>query len=258
MKKIAVITGASSGMGREMAFQLADRFDVLEEIWLIARRKERLEELRGQFPANIRCFALDITDEAERKQLEAALAEEKPDVKFLVNAAGFGKIGNVGDLSEADRVRYGAVKLRGAVRRDSSGASLHEPRFQDHPVCLLRSLSSPAEICHLCGDKVLCLKLQPGIEAGTEAKRHRCDSCLSWAGKNGVFRHCGDDRKDSIIQTVSNGKSKTGGASGDHGCSGGKDHFHLWNHHEGIFPALQGSASQPDLTDDGDTRVIRS
>ena len=42
MKKIAVITGASSGMGREMAFQLADRFEVLEEIWLIARGIERL------------------------------------------------------------------------------------------------------------------------------------------------------------------------------------------------------------------------
>ena len=109
MKKIAVITGASSGMGREMAFQLADRFEVLEEIWLIARRKERLEELRGQFPAAIRCFALDITDETERKQLEMALAEEKPDVKFLVNAAGIGKIGNVGDLSEGDEC--GMVRL---------------------------------------------------------------------------------------------------------------------------------------------------
>ena len=53
MKKIAVITGASSGMGREMAFQLADRFGVLEEIWLVARRKERLEELRDQFPAAV-------------------------------------------------------------------------------------------------------------------------------------------------------------------------------------------------------------
>ena len=132
MKKIAVITGASSGMGREMAFQLADHFEVLEEIWLIARRKERLEELRGQFPAAIRCFALDITDETERKQLEAALAEEKPDVKFLVNAAGFGKIGNVGDLSEGDEcgmVRLNCEALCAMTQFASSAAFLPQPKF---------------------------------------------------------------------------------------------------------------------------------
>ena len=44
--KIAIITGASSGMGREMAVQIGDRFSRIEEIWLIARRKERLEELK--------------------------------------------------------------------------------------------------------------------------------------------------------------------------------------------------------------------
>lgn len=109
MKKIAVITGASSGMGREMAFQLADRFDVLEEIWLIARRRERLEELDGQIPVKVRCFALDLTDFEERKQLEMALKEETPDVKFLVNAAGYGKIGNVGELSGVDEC--GMVRL---------------------------------------------------------------------------------------------------------------------------------------------------
>lgn len=37
--KIAIITGASSGMGREMAVEIADRFSKIEEIWLIARRK---------------------------------------------------------------------------------------------------------------------------------------------------------------------------------------------------------------------------
>ena len=41
--KIAVVTGASSGLGREMARQLGDRFGALKEIWIIARREERLK-----------------------------------------------------------------------------------------------------------------------------------------------------------------------------------------------------------------------
>ena len=50
MKKIAVVTGASSGMGREAAVQLADQFGWLDEIWLIARREERLLRLRKELP----------------------------------------------------------------------------------------------------------------------------------------------------------------------------------------------------------------
>ena len=46
-KKIAIVTGASSGMGREMVYLLADHFPALEEIWVVARRKERLVELVG-------------------------------------------------------------------------------------------------------------------------------------------------------------------------------------------------------------------
>ena len=53
---IAIVTGASSGMGREAAIQIADRFAGIGEIWLVARRKERLEELDGRVPAGIRCF----------------------------------------------------------------------------------------------------------------------------------------------------------------------------------------------------------
>lgn len=107
--KIAIITGASSGMGREAAFQLADRYGALEEIWLIARRKELLEELDGRFPAKIRCFGIDITCPSQRRELEAALSGIKPDVKFLVNAAGFGKIGNVADIASEDE--SGMIRL---------------------------------------------------------------------------------------------------------------------------------------------------
>ena len=45
MKQIAVITGASSGMGREFTYQIADKYHNFDELWLIARRKQRLEEI---------------------------------------------------------------------------------------------------------------------------------------------------------------------------------------------------------------------
>lgn len=96
--KIAVITGASSGMGREAAVQIGNRFGGLDEVWLIARREERLMELEGRLPTKVRCFAMDITVPRELDQLGEALKKESPDVKILVNAAGFGRIGKVGEV----------------------------------------------------------------------------------------------------------------------------------------------------------------
>lgn len=95
--KTAIITGASSGMGKEAAIQIGDRFGGIEEIWLIARRKERLEELACRIPAKTRCFGIDITCKEQRAMLEEALEKEKPDVKILVNAAGFGKMAKIGE-----------------------------------------------------------------------------------------------------------------------------------------------------------------
>lgn len=102
MKKIAVITGASSGMGREMVFELADRFRAIEEIWVIARRQDRLDDLDGRAAVKIRKFPMDITKEAAQDRLKRALEEEKPDVKFLINGAGYGKIGKAGAVPLED------------------------------------------------------------------------------------------------------------------------------------------------------------
>lgn len=85
-------------MGRETAVQLADRFSGLNEIWLIARRTERLTELSKLLPVPTRCLALDLTDRKQLLQLEAELKDIKPDVKMLVNASGYGKISKVGLL----------------------------------------------------------------------------------------------------------------------------------------------------------------
>ena len=60
--KIAVVTGASSGMGREFAVRLA-KTEGLDELWVIARRLDRLEALQNDVPIKVRPIALDLTEE---------------------------------------------------------------------------------------------------------------------------------------------------------------------------------------------------
>ena len=88
--RIAVITGASSGMGREFA-RAIDAEEILDEIWLVARRRERLEELAGSLRARARILALDLLDPASFDEYAALLAAETPVVSTLCNAAGFGR-----------------------------------------------------------------------------------------------------------------------------------------------------------------------
>ena len=90
MKKIAVITGASSGMGRRFA-ETVDTFDRFDEVWVIARHEKALEELRDRVPYPIRALALDLTDRRSFQTYADALAEEPVEVGLLVNASGFGK-----------------------------------------------------------------------------------------------------------------------------------------------------------------------
>ena len=112
--KIAIVTGASSGMGRETAIQLADRFGGMSEIWLIARREKRLKELAEVLPVPSRCFSIDLTDPEGLKALKEALVSCDPEVKVLVNASGYGKIGRVGGVpleEETGMVRLNCESL---------------------------------------------------------------------------------------------------------------------------------------------------
>lgn len=99
--KIALVTGASSGLGREFARKLAG-FKGIDKIWAVARREDRLEELSALLPGKVRKFVIDLTNKEERKTLEEALQKEQPKVKWLINGAGFGKIGKVENLSLED------------------------------------------------------------------------------------------------------------------------------------------------------------
>lgn len=98
---IAIITGASAGMGKEFVKQVADRYPKLDEIWAIARRKDKLEELAKECKAHVRIMPLDLTQNNDVRILTNALELAKPNVKLLVNCAGCGKVGNF-ELSSYD------------------------------------------------------------------------------------------------------------------------------------------------------------
>lgn len=87
--KIAIITGASSGMGREFARRLSEIHNY-DELWVIARRRDRLEELAKELTTPIRAIPLDLTKNESFDELKNLLEKEKPEVKTLVNASGFG------------------------------------------------------------------------------------------------------------------------------------------------------------------------
>lgn len=95
---IAVITGASSGMGREFVYAL-DAQQHFDEIWVIARRNERLEDLKAKCKAFVRPIPLDLEKRDSFDVYKTLLEEYKPNIKVLVNAAGHGLFGTFTEMS---------------------------------------------------------------------------------------------------------------------------------------------------------------
>jgi short-subunit dehydrogenase len=110
--KIAIVTGASSGMGREFVLQLDRMCNDLDQIWAISRRIEEAE-----FPttkAEIIKIPLDLTDETSYQVLQAKLETETPKIKILVNSAGFGKMGNFAEIplnTQTDMMECNTIAL---------------------------------------------------------------------------------------------------------------------------------------------------
>ena len=101
---IAIVTGASSGMGREFVLQLS-RYVTVDEIWVIARRETALACLQKEVSVPVRPVPMDLCSNDSFDRFSKLLEEEKPDVKLLVNAAGFGKFGSFENIPAEEDCR---------------------------------------------------------------------------------------------------------------------------------------------------------
>ena len=90
MKKIIVVTGASSGMGKEFIIQILKKEPNIDEIWAIARSEDKLLKLKEDVSDKIVPLKLDLTDEKDLLKFKNKIDKEKPNVIILANCAGFG------------------------------------------------------------------------------------------------------------------------------------------------------------------------
>ena len=88
----ALITGASSGIGLDMARYLAQE---KHELILVARSKEKLEMIQKQLPTKVTIIVADLADEQKVKEL--CLVAKQENIDILINNAGFGDFGYLPD-----------------------------------------------------------------------------------------------------------------------------------------------------------------
>lgn len=99
-KRIAIITGASSGIGYTFALALDRILHTTDELWLIARNEERLQELSEQLTMKTRIIPMDLTKSESFVSFEELLKKELPSIRFLINAAGLGFMGEFLDVEQ--------------------------------------------------------------------------------------------------------------------------------------------------------------
>lgn len=107
MKKIAIVTGASSGMGKRFCFEIDSLH--LDEIWGIALKTEDVDAMREQLKTPFKFFDLDLTKNSSFTEIEKNLKSEEIVVEWLVNASGYAKFGRYDEIDISSQL--GMIEL---------------------------------------------------------------------------------------------------------------------------------------------------
>ena len=103
MKKIAIITGASSGIGREFVKLLLKEKEI-HEIWAIARNKEKLDRLKKRYGEKVKTFSVDLSELDAILEFAEIIKRKNPRIKYLINSAGYAKFCSYQELSAEQTV----------------------------------------------------------------------------------------------------------------------------------------------------------
>lgn len=127
--KLALVTGASSGIGLEMAKVLAEQGS---DLVVVARSADKLEalakELERDFDTKTEVLAADLSDPADLAKVEARVADVAHPVDLLVNNAGFGLAGKFGEVPVDDEERMIRLNVVALTRLTHAAVTAMKPR----------------------------------------------------------------------------------------------------------------------------------
>lgn len=103
MKNIIVVTGASSGIGKEFVHQIEEK-EKVDEIWAIARSEDKLIALQEEVKTKIVPISLDLSDMDQIKKYQDKLKQEDVNILILANCAGYGLFQHTENMNPDDLV----------------------------------------------------------------------------------------------------------------------------------------------------------
>ena len=185
---IAIITGASSGIGKEFALQLDAGLYTIDEFWLIARRKDRLEELACDLDHMAKTIPLDLTQEADMEHLRALLRKERPAVRMLINCSGYGIMGQFSEIDSREQVGMIDLNCRALTEITHACLPYMKKKQPHHPAGKQRRLPAPARLRRICSQQILRPQLFPRPERRTSIQKNLRHCRLPRPGSDRVLR----------------------------------------------------------------------
>ena len=113
-KNIAIVTGASCGFGKEFV-KLLVCDNSLDEIHVLARSNDKLEELKSEYGEKIKPYIIDLSDVQNIKQFGQYIKNQNVNIKILINNAGYAKFCSYDDLNIDESLNMINLNISGVV-----------------------------------------------------------------------------------------------------------------------------------------------